>query len=262
MTKPPTPPAPVVEPDRSIPAGARMGTLRRHGLVEPYQSEPTPQHPQGRRMFRLNDRGLAHFAEIAAKKAKKSAGVGMCECQVCAAQVALVRGKTSLHGYSRPGFGFIVGSCRGAQELPFEVSCSILAKWIDEMRAMRATAERMLAHLPNRETFAVDVKKLLPGYTRVLDETGRDITAQANQYKEVYEWRKATRGVPSGYVMEREDVDASDPRFSSAREAERSELTNRIHALTQEIERQSARLASWAPRPLHGAKPDPDDPPF
>jgi len=43
-----------------------------------------------------------------------------CECQVCANQQKVdARGKLVLHGYLRPGHGWIIGKCFGVAALPF-----------------------------------------------------------------------------------------------------------------------------------------------
>lgn len=61
-------------------------------------------------------------------------------CQCCFHNDWQIVGQnTSLHGYKRPGYGWITGSCMGAKSLPFEVSC-------EQTKALRTAA---MAHLAN-----------------------------------------------------------------------------------------------------------------
>lgn len=41
------------------------------------------------------------------------------ECQICEGQWAIVAGGISIHGYTRPGCGFITGECMGSRCRPF-----------------------------------------------------------------------------------------------------------------------------------------------
>ena len=46
-------------------------------------------------------------------------------CQACFLVQKLPNGKISLHGYERPGDGYIMGDCEGSYHLPYEQSCEI-----------------------------------------------------------------------------------------------------------------------------------------
>lgn len=59
----------------------------------------------------------------AAKPASKHR-TGTCQCCFNSQKVNQAGGlRISLHGYKRPGKGYITGRCRGEYEVPFEVSC-------------------------------------------------------------------------------------------------------------------------------------------
>jgi hypothetical protein len=47
------------------------------------------------------------------------------ECQVCGAYQVVNKGLMVLHGYKRPGDGFIMGRCWGEEHVPFELSCEV-----------------------------------------------------------------------------------------------------------------------------------------
>ena len=46
-------------------------------------------------------------------------------CQACFLVQKLPNGKISLHGYERPGYGYIIGDCEGSYRLPYEQSCEV-----------------------------------------------------------------------------------------------------------------------------------------
>ena len=71
--------------------------------------------------------------DVIAKKAAVAASrVGRDgECQICQRrQILDSRGNLVLHGYQRPGHGYIVGDCFGVGHPPWEVSSDALATWI------------------------------------------------------------------------------------------------------------------------------------
>jgi hypothetical protein len=59
-------------------------------------------------------------------KAKKGSDNPGGTCQICFAVQRVMGGKTmALHGYNRPGVGYISGQCPGSQHLPFEKDCAL-----------------------------------------------------------------------------------------------------------------------------------------
>lgn len=212
------PSEPLAPVDRSLPQGARVMSLRKRGLVEKITLPPTEMQPSGVTRWQLNDRGLAHFAKLAEEKKRKAAGIGVGICQICERECAIVRGRISLHGYNRPGHGFIWGECRGSNELPWSQSCAALAKWVSTLRDMLVNSEEELASFDRREAF----------------------TVQGQKYETV-------EGGVGKYVPTIEKIIPTDPRWGETYASKLSELKNRIDALRSEIKRQGARLAAWKP---------------
>jgi hypothetical protein len=67
-------------------------------------------------------------------------------CQGCGGSVAVdAHGMTSLHGYERPGFGYTVGRCHGAQQQAANFSIELAKELIASLRAnaalLRTTAD-------------------------------------------------------------------------------------------------------------------------
>lgn len=204
------PPAPPIV-DRSIPAGAQIGSLRRRGLVE---------RVEGR--FLLNARGLQFYAH----KAQKEAARVDAHCQICGAEWALHNGRISIHGYQRPGYGFIVGSCRGSQQKPWEVDSSAVGRWIDELRTMLGSRRETLAGIPAREQFIVEEPVMH-------DPWGAGLTQK--------------RDAKGRRMFQTVSIGAEDPRFDKARDDLAMQIRQEIERIEDEIKRQEVRLASWSP---------------
>lgn len=61
-------------------------------------------------------------------------------CQACGSLQKLPNGKMSLHGYT-VDHGYFSGVCQGAKELPFELSCALIKKFIVSAKAHLASIE-------------------------------------------------------------------------------------------------------------------------
>lgn len=72
-------------------------------------------------------------------------------CQVCFRIQKLPNGRLSLHGYERPGDGFLYGDCIGSHELPYEESCEITKVVLKSTENHFNSLELQLSKLKNRE---------------------------------------------------------------------------------------------------------------
>lgn len=66
-------------------------------------------------------------------------------CQICFRSQKARSGLLVLHGYKRPGYGYIVGNCWGCGYAPFEVSCERTKQFLAEV--LRPTLARFEANL-------------------------------------------------------------------------------------------------------------------
>lgn len=82
---------------------------------------------------------LAEEAEAKKQEAIKESGRGTCQCCFGGFKsrddVKLV-----LHGYERPGNGYVVGRCMGEGHPPFEVSCEQTKKFRQRLESIKAEA--------------------------------------------------------------------------------------------------------------------------
>lgn len=84
-------------------------------------------------------------AERAAKRAEVTA-----ECQICENHQCLDRqGRLVLHGYQRPGDGYILGRCYGVGHLPYP-AIDALAVYVKLVEGQASAVERAILALPER----------------------------------------------------------------------------------------------------------------
>jgi hypothetical protein len=78
--------------------------------------------------------------------AKTTRHIGM--CAACTRQIKVRDGRLVHHGYRRPGFGHIVGDCRGVHYPPHELSPKLAEELLDEEHRAKVSLERRIAGLP------------------------------------------------------------------------------------------------------------------
>jgi hypothetical protein len=69
------------------------------------------------------------------------------ECQICEGQFKVQDGRVVLHGYKRPGHGYIVGECMGRNEAPYELSCEAIPPWLRACESNMMNVARYLDDL-------------------------------------------------------------------------------------------------------------------
>lgn len=153
---------------------------------------------------------------------KKSSAAGETgTCQICERKLKVPGGKISLHGYNRPGHGYIQGRCPGSGELPWEVSSDALRHFIDTI------LEPRLAHV--RENLAYITNPDLKEVTEVqVDRYGKPGALKI--------WKRGERD-DRGYDM-----------FGIITSGRERQYEGEIRMLEREIARQRARLAAWKPK--------------
>lgn len=81
----------------------------------------------------------------AAAKPQSDNRTGTCQCCFRPQKVSKGGGKLmSLHGYKRPGDGYIFGECRGQEHQPFEVSCERTKTYRQELENFLAGQNELL----------------------------------------------------------------------------------------------------------------------
>lgn len=142
--------------------------------------------------------------QLAARAAGRQGREGT--CQICEGRQIVTKGKLVLHGYDRPGDGYINGRCYGVGHLPFEVSCDALKSWVVVLASRLTNRQEVLAAIPARTEILV-------------------VSPIRN--------RPATL------------LKIGDANFARAIAAFRADVESEIRSLDREIARQSARVAAW-----------------
>lgn len=133
----------------------------------------------------------------AAKPVSKNRN-GTCQCCFAEQKVSKGGGKLmALHGYLRPGHGYIQGRCRGENEVPFEVSCEQTKVFRQELQEMQAILEKHLSQLMNDEILSlvasVETAEREPGtyHNRMTSmSVARGTPAQQNPHFPTSPWIK------------------------------------------------------------------------
>jgi hypothetical protein len=162
-----------------------------------------------------NPDAIAKKAAVAASRAGRDG-----ECQICQRRHILdSRGNLVLHGYQRPGHGYIVGDCFGVGYPPWEVSSDRLAEWIELLKTRAAQATQEAARTAKLTTIDVN---------RGSERNPRYVTL--------------TKGDPPGY----------DGRGSFTFEGEiekrARDLKQQAEWLTDNAKRETQRLKTWKPK--------------
>lgn len=85
---------------------------------------------------------------------KKSEYVGT--CQVCFNKQKIRNDRLVLHGYTRPGDGFLHGDCSGSNEFPYEEDCQLTKRILEMVESHLTELEKHLTKLKNHEIKDLD----------------------------------------------------------------------------------------------------------
>ena len=143
------------------------------------------------------------------------------ECQICQhRQILDSRGNLVLHGYQRPGHGYIVGDCFGVGHPPWEVSSDALATWIERLKARSAQLAKEAVRVAKLTTIDVNFGS---------DRNPRLVTLN--------------KGDPSGY-----DTRHGSFSFESELKKRVDDLKEQSKWLADDAKRETARLKTWKPK--------------
>lgn len=184
---------------------------------------------------KLVEKARAIVARKAAKKAAakerhaaKDAAKGVVreECQICEGGWVITDGITSLHGYTRPGHGWLVGECMGAKQLPFSKSCALLASYRRQVVNYKSSVTMQIADLKADKVNAITRSERR--YVTISFGYGKYVNVDV-----VYERDMAS---PDG---------ANHKSFDEVVKIEIAKLEGELKHVAAEIKRVDARIALW-----------------
>lgn len=135
----------------------------------------------------------------------------------------------SLHGYTRPGFGWIVGECRGAHKVAFEISCEATKDWRNELENV---------HLPGH---VAELERLNSGTVESLPYR-KHVSGYGS--KSVFENVQITRGTAQVYGYR------SVPSFDQLLASEIRTAQRIIAQIRETVADLDKRIAAWKPAEL------------
>lgn len=121
----------------------------------------------------------------AAERTRENTGT----CAACWGNYKLAGGRLVLHGYERPGYGYIKGQCFGVDSQPMETSVDCARAYREFLEGVLAGEERKLAKLESGEVEAIEgrqgkvFKKGEPSFASLLDQEVRNTRYTVNQLK-------------------------------------------------------------------------------
>lgn len=168
-------------------------------------------------------------------------------CQICFRHQQTRAGNLVLHGYKRPGYGYIVGNCYGHGFAPFEVSCDrtktfiaqVLQPWLARCEARLAELQARPESMPYEGGVWVGSEKTsraARGYQQVTIKVARDTPAGHVKTEIVAPMRHHYSG---GVIVEKGDFDVlHHPSYDDI-------LARAIHDKQSDIRRVKDDLSSY-----------------
>lgn len=169
-----------------------------------------------------------------AAKPESKFRTGTCQCCFNSQKVSKGNGKLlSLHGYERPGHGYIVGDCMGQGEQPFEVSCELTKKLRTTVENMKTQAEAYLARLQANEVeelhTQVETDEKVPGRSWTFQKktvtVHRGDAEKPNPYKANPQYWEVVPSFEKLHVLE-----------TAQTESKIRHMTSHIRVLTEKID--------------------------
>lgn len=207
------------------------------------QQEPEPQPT----ITRTHDQAPADvLAAVQAAERGDARFRARGTCQICQRVQALKTTRSLtlvLHGYERPGFGYILGNCQGTGVLPYELSCEATKEW----HALLAGKV-----LPDAEAALVRIRSRPYTAHKIEEKIRRGKTACFTVLRGQPIPEEHKRHVPSYY---------GDPIYESQWETWHKnaiwQAEQRLKAIAHDVAFLADRIAKWryAPEKLVPAEP-------
>lgn len=179
-------------------------------------------------------------------------------CQICFRDQQTRKGRLVLHGYKRPGEGYIIGECWGVSYAPFEVSCdrtkqfitAILHPWLAKCEARLAELQAGPASLPYTGGVWIGTEKTSRaerGYKQVTIQVARDAPTG---YVKTDIPAVMRHHYSSGVIVEKGDFDVlHHPSYEELRVRLIQGKQGDIRRVKQDIADYEKKVAEWKPVP-------------
>lgn len=123
-------------------------------------------------------------------------------CPVCFNEQKLNGGFMVLHGYSRPGHGYVEGKCFGVGFEPFEKSSKGTVKWVEKLKNFLANSKKSLKELKSGKVKTLsypvrfkagrpELETIEPGHknwSQALDNATRKVEGDIKQVNSDIDW--------------------------------------------------------------------------
>lgn len=161
------------------------------------------------------------------------------ECQVCGHFQVVNGGHMVLHGYERPGCGYINGRCFGEEHVPFELSCEVAKDWLARLQTVI---------LPGAETRLAALKANGPGLKITIEvSNGYVSTGRRTRWSSGTKLNVKLMVIEAGYVHAKQaDNDYQEgTTFEQFRARAIKAKANDVENIKRDIEWTATKIASW-----------------
>lgn len=199
-------------------------------------------------------------------------------CQICFRGQQTRDGLLVLHGYQRPGHGYVVGKCWGVAYAPFEVSCERTKEFIEKcLKPTLADWQQELARLQVQPAELGYKARTYVGYENTPGVRGHNKAGYLNHVI------KVAKGSPEGYVLVEgmkgkkgasyhgyavveafkarygrepsgEDILAHHPAYDRILALNIADCEGRIRMVKADIASYQKKVTAWAPVPWPAVK--------
>jgi hypothetical protein len=137
-------------------------------------------------------------------------------CAICNNSQVVRKGGMVVHGYQRPGHGYIIGECFGVGYAPYEISADACVAYVPVLEA-------------HKTKFETNLKNLVDGKIKEFRETKHN-------------WRTRQDEI----IV----VKKGEPRFAEILKMEINSAERQIEYVTSDIKEMNRRIKEWTPGTL------------
>lgn len=171
-------------------------------------------------------------------------------CQCCFAGFKVPKTTVTLHGYKRPGVGYILGRCRGEGHLPYEVSCDQTKVFLAEVQGMIARETEFLTDLASGAITEMRVATHGPKYLgRGQGLGGHEVVYVTLHPGDKAKDNPAFKGDPSNFWNAKADGAYGIPSWEKAVARAKAEAEGRLSHMKSDASFLTGKIKGWKPQP-------------
>ena len=166
-------------------------------------------------------------------------------CGICNNVQKLRNERLVLHGYTRPGYGWIQGSCFGVGYKAWELSPESAVAYVEELKGMIRGQRASIANLKTAKAFEVVGHRAPTDRWKIYRVTASGFEAKSD--KEFLNLEAGRLGLPRVYSL---DPKTAPHAFADARRKAIQEAEGGLVQMLEVEKTMKSAIAAWKPAPL------------